>query len=90
MFEIMALLTLAVGAVFVVAAIAAVGLLFKLIFKVVLFPFWLLGILLKGLFVVIGLILAIVVAPIAIVLLLLALPFLAVAGIFSLGVWAVA
>ena len=54
MFEIMAFLALAVGALVVVAVIAVVGLLFKLVFKIVLFPFWLLGILLKGLLVVAG------------------------------------
>jgi hypothetical protein len=90
MFEIMALLTLIVGAVFVVAVVAVLGLFFKLLFKVVLLPFWLLGLLFKGVFAVAGLILAIVLAPIAIVLLLLVLPFLAVAGIFGLGVWVIA
>lgn len=90
MLEFMAFLTLIVGALFVLAAIAVVGLLFKLLFKIVLFPFWLLGVLLKGILVVAGLILAIVVAPLALLLLLLVLPFLAIAGIFGFGVWAIA
>jgi hypothetical protein len=90
MFEIMAFLALAVGVLFIVAVVAVVGLLFKLVFKIVLFPFWLLGILIKGLLVIAGVLLAIVVAPIVLLLLLLALPLLAIAGVFSLGAWAVA
>lgn len=90
MFEIMGLLALAMGIVFLVACVAILGFVFKIFFKIVLFPFWLLGFVLKGVLLIVGLLLAIVFAPIAIILLLLALPLLAVAGVFGLGVWAIA
>lgn len=90
MFEIMAVLTLIAGGFLLVAVLAALGFFLKLTFKLVLLPFWLVGVLLKGLLLFVGLILAIVLAPIILVVILALLPLAALAGLVGVGVWVAA
>ena len=78
---------LTIGAV-VLGVVLLIGFVLKLMFKLVLLPFTLLGGLLKLLILLPLVIIGLVVAPVLFtVLALLALPFLLIAGLFGLG-WA--
>jgi hypothetical protein len=90
MFEIIALFTVVGAFLAVVLTLALAGAAFKILFKLVLLPFWLLGFALKALALVIGVAVALVLAPVLLIVLVVLAPLLAVGGLIGLGVWAVA
>jgi len=87
MFEIVAVLALLGGIIMLIAAVAVVGFLLKMTFKLLLLPFWILGIAAKGVLYVGAALLAIVMLPVLLVLLLLLLPLVAFAGLVGAGIW---
>jgi hypothetical protein len=90
MVELLVLFALIVGGLIVVAIVAFLGFLLKVGLKIVLFPLWLLGLMLKGLLVLLVVVAGVVLAPIALLLLfLLGLPLLALAALFGFG-WSMA
>jgi hypothetical protein len=90
MVELLVLFALIAGGLIVVAIVAFLGFLLKVGLKIVLFPLWLLVLMLKGLLVLLAVVAGLVLAPIALLLLfLLGLPLLALAALFGLG-WSMA
>ena len=90
MLEFMTVLALLGGALLVAAVIAVIGVALKVAFKLVLLPFWLLGVVLKGLLVVGALLLAVAIAPLLLLLAVIVLPLAVLAGFAGFGVWVVA
>ena len=89
MIEILALFGLALAGLAVIALFAAIGFVLKVVFKIALIPLWFLGVLLKGLLLLVGIALALVFLPVLLIVLVVAgIPLLLLAGIAGVG-WAV-
>lgn len=97
MFEIAGILALIVIAVAVFAVLSLVGLMLKLVFKIVLLPFALLGWAFKGLLLLLAVVIGLVLAPVAVIVLgvlavVVGIPLLLLAGLAGLvgAGWAMA
>ncbi len=86
--EVLALFALIAVGIGVVAVLAILGLVFKLAFKLLLIPFWILFAILKVALVLCLVVGALVFAPLALVFVLLCIPVLVIAGLCGVG-WAV-
>ena len=90
MLELIALLGVLFVADVLLALLAVVGFLLKLVFKILLFPIGLLFVLLKGILLLVLVVVGLIVAPVVLgVLLVLTLPLLLLFGLAGLG-WAMA
>ena len=90
MLEIVTVIALLGGLVLAGLALAFLGFFLKLAFKVVLLPFWLLGVVLKAALLVVGIGLAIVLVPLLVVGLLVLAPLALIGGLLGLGASALA